>query len=107
MQKLTLESMGLMSRLSRVSKALSLIAVAVNEIHVESVESNAKINIGVNGVDVESFESNAKINIGVNGVDVESFESNAKINIGVNGVDVETVKSLERSLNGYLSVFVS
>ena len=52
-QKLTLESMAFMSRLSRVSIALSLIAVAVNGFHVESVESNAKINIGVNGITVE------------------------------------------------------
>ena len=34
-----------MSRLSRVSIALSLITVAVNGFHVESVKSNAKINI--------------------------------------------------------------
>ena len=46
-----------MSRLSRVSIALSLIAVAVNGFHVESVESNAKINIGVNGIHVESFNN--------------------------------------------------
>ena len=46
-----------MSRLSRVSIALSLIAVAVNGFHVESVESNAKINIGVNGIHVETVES--------------------------------------------------
>ena len=46
-----------MSRLSRVSIAVSLIAVAVNGFHVESVESNAKINIGVNGINVETVES--------------------------------------------------
>ena len=57
MQKLTLESMGFMSRLSRVSIALSLIAVAVHGFHVESVESNAKINIGVNGINVETVKS--------------------------------------------------
>ena len=56
-QKLTLESMAFMSRLSRVSIALSLIAVTVNEFHVESVESNAKINIGVNGINVETVET--------------------------------------------------
>ena len=56
-QKLTLESIGLMSRLSRVSIALSLIAVTVNGFHVESIESNAKINIGVNGINVETVES--------------------------------------------------
>ena len=65
--------------MSRVSIALSLIAVAVNGIHVESVESNAKINIGVNGIHVESVESNAKINIGVNGIHVESVETFEKI----------------------------
>ena len=57
MQKSTLEIMAFMSRLSRVSIALSLIAVAVNGFHVESVESNAKINIGVNGIHVETVES--------------------------------------------------
>ena len=46
-----------MSRLSRVSIALSLIAIAVNGIHVQSVESNAKINIGVNGIYVDTVES--------------------------------------------------
>ena len=46
-----------MSRVSRVLIALSLIAFAVNGIHVESVESNAKINIGVNGIHVESVET--------------------------------------------------
>ena len=61
-----------MGFMSRVSIALRLIAVAVNGIHVESVKSNAKINIG-NGIHVESVESNAKINIGVNGIHVESF----------------------------------
>ena len=54
MQELTLESMAFMLRLSRVSIALSLIAVAVNGFHVES---NAKINIGVNGINVETVES--------------------------------------------------
>ena len=49
--------MGFMSRLSRVSIALSLITIAVNGIHVQSVESNAKINIGVNGIYVETVES--------------------------------------------------
>ena len=47
--------------MSRVLIALSLIAVAVNGIHVESVESNAKINIGVNGIYVESVETFEKI----------------------------------------------
>ena len=47
--------------MSRVSIALSLIAVAVNGIHVVSVESNAKINIGVNGIHVVSVESFKKI----------------------------------------------
>ena len=65
-----------MSWVSRVSIALSLIAVAVNGINVES---NAKINIGVNGIYVESVESNAKINIGVNGIYVESVETFEKI----------------------------
>ena len=41
----------------RVSIALSFITVAVNGIHVVSVESNAKINIGVNGIHVVSAES--------------------------------------------------
>ena len=63
MQKLTFESMGLMSWVSRVSIALSLIAVAVNGIHVVSVESNAKINIGVNGINVVSVESFEKITV--------------------------------------------
>ena len=49
--------MTFMSRLSRVSIALSLIAVTVNGFHVESVESNAKINIGVNGINVDTVES--------------------------------------------------
>ena len=49
--------MGFMSWVSRVSIALSLIAVAVNGIHVVSVESNAKIYIGVNGIHVVSVES--------------------------------------------------
>ena len=46
-----------MSWVSKVSIAQSLIAIAVNGIHVESVESNAKINIGVNGIHVETVES--------------------------------------------------
>ena len=54
MQKLILESMAFMSRLSI---ALSLSAVAVNGFHVESVESNAKFNIGVNGINVETVKS--------------------------------------------------
>ena len=57
MQKLTLELMAFMLRVSRVSVALSLIPVAVNRFHVERVESNAKINIGVNGIHVETVES--------------------------------------------------
>ena len=61
--------------MSRVSIALRLIAVAVNGIHVVSVESYAKINIGVNGIHVVSVESYAKINIGVNGIHVLSVES--------------------------------
>ena len=65
--------MRFMSWVSRVSIALRLIAVAVNGIHVMSVESKAKINIGVNGIHVVSVESNAKINIRVNGIHVESF----------------------------------
>ena len=47
--------------MSKVSIALSLIAVAVNRIHVVSVESNAKIIIGVNGIHVMSVESFEKI----------------------------------------------
>ena len=74
-----------MLRLSRISIALSLIAVAVNGFHVESVKSDAKINIGVNGIHVETVESNTKINI------------------GVNGILVETVESFD---NGYLSLFI-
>ena len=57
MQKLTLELMAFMLRVSRVSIALSLIPVAVNGFHVGSVNSNAKINIGVNGIHVKSVES--------------------------------------------------
>ena len=40
MQKLTLESMAFMLRLSRVSIALSLMAVAVNGFYVESFNSS-------------------------------------------------------------------
>ena len=43
--------------LDTLNIALRLIAVGVNGIDVEGVESNAKINIGVNGIDVESFEN--------------------------------------------------
>ena len=50
-----------MAFMSRLSIALSLIAVTVNGFHVESVESNAKINIGVNGIHVETVESFEKI----------------------------------------------
>ena len=46
-QILTLESIELMSSVSKVSIALRLIAVAVSA-HVMSVKSKAKINIGVN-----------------------------------------------------------
>ena len=53
--------MGFMSRLSRVLIVLSLITVAVNGIHVVSVESNAKINIGFNGIYVKTVESFEKL----------------------------------------------
>ena len=48
----------------RVSIALRLIAVAVNGIHVVSVESNAKTNIGVNWIHVMSVVSfnSSKVN---------------------------------------------
>ena len=49
--------MVFISRVSRVSIALSLIAAAVIGIHVVSVESNTKINIGVNGIHVVSVKS--------------------------------------------------
>ena len=48
----------------------------MNDIHVMSVESfNRLIAVVVNGFHVESVESNAKINIGVNGIHVETVES--------------------------------
>ena len=82
--------------MSRVSIALSLIAVAVLGINVVSVKSNAKINIGVNGIyvmSVESFKALSLIAVAVIGINVVSVESNAKINIGVNGIYVVSVES--------------